>query len=83
VVEEVEAEIRQVEKELAEAGRIGVKRRVGELSAVRDILYEDYWFRIATAVYAQIMKQFAKVQRLAKSSRRLRNAYLALGLKLS
>jgi hypothetical protein len=60
VAEEVEAEIRQVEKELAEARRVGAKRRVGELSAVRDILYEDKWFRIATAVDAQIMKQFAE-----------------------
>jgi hypothetical protein len=49
-----------VEKELAEAGRIGVKRRVGELSAVRDILYEDKWSRIATAVYAQIKREFAE-----------------------
>jgi len=38
VAEEVEAEIRQVEKELAEARRGG---EWGELSAVRDILYED------------------------------------------
>ncbi len=50
VVEEVEAEIRQVEKELAEARRVGA--RAEELSAIRDILYEDKWFRIATAVYA-------------------------------
>jgi hypothetical protein len=37
--EEVEAEIKQVEKELAEARRVGA--RVEELSAIRDILYED------------------------------------------
>ncbi len=60
VVEEVEAEIRQVEKELAEARRVGAKRRVEELSAIRDILYEDKWFRIATAVYTQIKRQFAE-----------------------
>jgi hypothetical protein len=60
VAEEVEAEIRQVEKELAEARRVGAKRRAEELSAVRDILYEDKWFRIATAVYAQIKRQFAE-----------------------
>jgi hypothetical protein len=60
VVEEVEAEIRQVEKELAEARRIGAKRRVEELSAIRDILYEDKWFRIATAVYAQVKRQFVE-----------------------
>ena len=58
VAEEVEAEIRQVEKELAEAGRVGA--RAEELSAIRDILYEDKWFRIATAVYAQIKRQFAE-----------------------
>jgi hypothetical protein len=39
VVEEVEAEIRQVEKELAEARRVGA--RAEELAAIRDILYED------------------------------------------
>jgi hypothetical protein len=60
VAEEVEAEIRQVEKELAEARRRGAKRRVEELSAIRDILYEGKWYRIATAVYAQIKRQFAE-----------------------
>jgi hypothetical protein len=60
VAEEVEAEIRQVEKELAEARRGGAKRRAEELSAIRDILYEDKWFKIATAVYAQIKRQFAE-----------------------
>jgi hypothetical protein len=48
VAEEVEAEIRQVEKELAEAGRVGA--RAEELSAIRDIVCEDMWFRVATAV---------------------------------
>ena len=60
VAEEVEAEIRQVEKELTEARRVGAKRRVGELSAIRDILYEDKWFRIATAVYVHLKRQFAE-----------------------
>ena len=64
VAEEVEAEIKQVERELAEverrARRVGAETRAGELAAVRDILYEDEWFRIATAVYVQIMKQFAE-----------------------
>ncbi len=64
VAEEVEAEIRQVEKELAEverrARRGGAEARTRELSAIRDILYEDKWFRIATAVYAQIKRQFAE-----------------------
>jgi C4-type Zn-finger protein len=60
VAEEVEPEIRQVEKELAEARRGGAKRRAEELSAIRDILYEDKWFRIATAVYAHLKKLFAE-----------------------
>jgi len=62
VVEEVEAEIRQVEKELAEAERRARRggARVEELSAIRDILYEDKWYRIATAVYAQVKRQFAE-----------------------
>ena len=64
VVEEVEAEIRQVEKELAEAERRarrnGAEAQTRELTAVRDILYEDKWYRIATAVYAQIKRQFAE-----------------------
>ncbi len=58
VAEEVEAEIRQVEEELAEARRVGA--RAEELSAIRDILYEDKWFRIATAVYAHLKKLFAE-----------------------
>jgi hypothetical protein len=57
VAEEVEAEIKQVEGELAEARCAGGG---GGLSAVRDILYEDEWFRIATAVYAQIKREFAE-----------------------
>jgi hypothetical protein len=64
VAEEVEAEIRQVEKELAEverrARRGGAEARAEELSAIRDILYEDKWFRIATAVYAQVKRQIAE-----------------------
>ncbi len=60
VAEEVEAEIRQVEEELAEARRVGAETRAGELAAVRDILYEDKWFRIATAVYAHLKKLFTE-----------------------
>jgi hypothetical protein len=64
VAEEVESEIKQVEKELVEverrARRVDAKRRAEELSAVRDILYEDKWYRIATAVYTQIKRQFAE-----------------------
>jgi len=66
VAEEVEAEIRQVEKELAEARRIGARKRAEELAAVRDVLYEDKWFRIATAVYAQIKRQFAEGAKAAE-----------------
>ncbi len=58
VAEEVEAEIRQVEKELAEARRVGAGAE--ELAVIRDILYEDKWFRIATAVYAHLKRQFAE-----------------------
>jgi hypothetical protein len=60
VAEEVEAEIKQVEEELAEARRVGAKRRAEELSAIRGILYEDKWFRVATAVYAHLKKEFAE-----------------------
>ncbi len=63
VAEEVEAEIKQVEGELAEtdrrARRGGAETRARELSTIRDILYEDRWFRIATAVYAQVKRQIA------------------------
>jgi len=58
VAEEVEADIKQVEKELAKARRVGA--RAEELSAIRDILYEDKWYRIATAVYAQVKRQFVE-----------------------
>jgi len=54
----VEADIKQVEKELAKARRVGA--RAEELSAIRDILYEDKWYRIATAVYAQVKRQFVE-----------------------
>jgi hypothetical protein len=40
--------------------RLDASARGRELSAIRDILYEDKWFRIATAVYAQIKRQFAE-----------------------
>jgi hypothetical protein len=44
-------------RELAEARRVGAKRRAEELSAIRDILYEDKWYRIATAVFTQLKKK--------------------------
>ncbi len=49
---------RRLGRELAEARRVGA--RAEELSAIRDILYEDKWFRIATAVYAHLKKLFAE-----------------------
>jgi len=51
---------RRLGRELAEARRVGAKRRAEELSAIRDILYEDKWFRVATAVYARLKRQFAE-----------------------
>ncbi len=81
VAEEVEAEIKQVEKELAEARRVGAETRAEELSAIRDILYEDKWFRIATAVYAQVKGDSPRMERRLKSSRRLEAACSALGLR--
>ncbi len=66
VAEEVEAEIKQVEKELTAARRVGAETRAGELAAVRDILYEDKWFRIATAAYTQIKRQFAEDEKAAE-----------------
>jgi hypothetical protein len=36
------------------------QRRAEELSAIRDILCEDRRFRVATAVYAQVKRQFAE-----------------------
>jgi hypothetical protein len=55
VDEEVESEIELVEKKLA-------KKRggAGELAVVKDILYKDKWFRIATTVFTQVKKQFAE-----------------------
>jgi hypothetical protein len=80
VAEEVGAEIKQVEKELTAARRVGAETRAEELAAVRDILYEDKWFRIATAVYAQIKRQFAED---AKASELLEAAEKRLfGLRL-
>jgi hypothetical protein len=51
---------RRLGRELAEARRVGAKRRAEELSAIRDILYEDKWYRIATAVFTQLKKEFAE-----------------------
>ncbi len=49
---------RRLGRELAEARRVGAGAE--ELSAIRDILYEDKWFRVATAVYAHLKKLFAE-----------------------
>jgi hypothetical protein len=58
IAEEVEAEIKRVEKELAEARRVG--RGTEELAAVRDVLREDKWLRIATAVLTKLKKEFVE-----------------------
>jgi len=42
--------------ELAEARCVGARRLAEELAAVRDNLYEDKWFRVATAVHAQVKR---------------------------
>jgi hypothetical protein len=81
VVEEVEAGIKQVEEELATARR-GEETRAGELAAVRDILYEDKWFRIATAVYAQIKRQFAEDGKAAKVIEAARSRLFGLRLEV-
>jgi len=86
VAEEVESEIRQVERELAEverrARRGGAEARMRELSAIRDILYEDKWFRIATAVYAQIKRQFAKDGKAAEVIEAARSRLFGLKLEV-
>jgi hypothetical protein len=86
VAEEVEAEIRQVEKELAEverrARRVGAKRRAGELAAVRDNLYEDKWFRVATAVYVHLKRQFAEDGKAAEVIEAARNRLFGLRLEV-
>jgi hypothetical protein len=86
VVEEVEAEIRQVEEELAEverrARRGGAEARAGELSAIRDILYEDKWYRVATAVYAQVKRQFAEDGKAAEVVEAARSRLFGLRLEV-
>jgi hypothetical protein len=56
---------RRLGRELAEARRVGA--RAEELSAIRDILYEDKWFRIATTVYAHLKKLFAEDGKAGRS----------------
>jgi len=82
VAEEVEAEIKQVERELAEARRIGAERRAEELAAVRDILYEDKWFRIATAVYAHLKKLFTEDRKAAEVIEAARSRLFGLRLEV-
>lgn len=82
MAEKVEAEIRQVEKELAEARRVGAKRRAEELSAVRDILYEDKWFRVATAVYVHLKRQFAEDGEAAEVIETARSRLFGLRLEV-
>ncbi len=86
VAEEVEAEIKQVEGELAEADRRarrgGAKKQAEELSAVRDILYEDKWFRIATAVFTQLKKEFAEDGKAAEIIEAARSRLFGLRLEV-
>jgi hypothetical protein len=82
VVEEVEADIKQVERELAEARRVGAKRRAEELSAIRGILYEDKWFRIATAVYVYLKKLFAEDGKAAEVIEAARSRLFGLRLEV-
>jgi hypothetical protein len=86
VVEEVEAEIRQVEKELAEverrARRSGAEAQTRELTAVRDILYEDKWYRIATAVYARLKKEFVEDGKAAEVIDAARSRLFGLRLEV-
>jgi len=58
VAEEVEAEIRQVKEELTEARRVGA--RAEELSAIRDILYEDCGLELRRPYLLNSSKEFAK-----------------------
>jgi hypothetical protein len=82
VAEEVEAEIKQVEKELTVARRVGAETQAGELAAVRDTLYEDKWFRIATAVYAQIKRQFAEEAKAGELLEAARSRLFGLRLEV-
>jgi len=70
--------------ELAEADRrarrVGAETRAGELAAVRDILYEDKWFRIATAVYAQVKRQIAEDGKAGKPLEAARSRLFGLRL---
>ena len=71
---------RRLGRELAEARRVGV--RAEELSAIRDILYEDKWFRIATAVYAHLKKLFAEDGKAAEVIEAARSRLFGLRLEV-
>jgi len=62
--------------------RLGASARAEELSAIRDILYEDKWFRIATAVYAQIKRQFAEGAETGELLETARSRLFGLRLEL-
>jgi hypothetical protein len=49
-----------LDRKLVERGLAKKHGGAEELASVRDILYEDRWFRIATAVFTQIKRQFAE-----------------------
>ena len=86
VAEDVESEIRQVEEELAEverrARRGGAEARTRELSAIRDTLYEDKWFRIATAVFTQLKKEFTEDGKAAEVIEAARSRLFGLRLEV-
>ena len=67
-------------RELAEARRVGA--RAEELSAIRDILYEDKWFRVATAVYAHLKRQFAEDGKAAEVIEAARSRLFGLRLEV-
>jgi hypothetical protein len=79
VVEEVEAEIKQVEGELATARRVGAGAE--ELSAVRDNLYEDSGLGLRRRSTPISRSYSPMMERRPKSSRRLDAACSALGLR--
>jgi hypothetical protein len=71
---------RRLGRELAEARRVGA--RAEELSAIRDILYEDKWFRVATAVYAHLKKEFAEDGKAAEVIEAARSRLFGLRLEV-
>ncbi len=71
---------RRLGRELAEARRVGAGAE--ELSAIRDILYEDKWFRVATAVYAHLKKLFAEDGKAAEVIKAAKKRLFGLRLEV-